>query len=41
MQKNLCIFFAVTQVRNKGVIVRVFGVCSDGLFPDPDMGFFY
>ena len=37
----LGIFFAVTQVRNKGVIVRVFGVCSDGLFPDPNMDFFY
>ena len=31
-------FFAVTQVPNKGEIVRVFDVWSDGLFPDTELG---
>ena len=36
----LGIFFAVTQAPKKREIVRVFDVCSDGLFPDPDLGKF-
>ena len=34
----LGIFFTITQAPNKGGIVRAFDVCSDVLFPAPDLG---
>ena len=34
----LGILFSVTQAPKKGGIVRAFDVCSDGLFPAPDLG---
>ena len=36
----LGILFAVTKGTNKGGIMRAFYVCSDGLFPAPDLGKF-
>ena len=40
MKLFLGILFAVTQASKKGGIVRVFDLCSDGFFPDPDLGNF-
>ena len=40
MKLFLGILFAVTQSLKKGEIKRSFDVCSDGLFPDPDLGNF-
>ena len=40
MELFLGIFFAVTQEPKKGGIMRAFYVCSDVLFPDPDLGKF-
>ena len=40
MKLSLGILFAVTQAPKKGGIMRSFDVCSDGLFPAPDLGKF-
>ena len=40
MKLFLGILFAVTQASKKGGIVRAFDLCSDGFFPDPDLGNF-
>ena len=37
MKRILVIFFAVTQAPKKVGIKRAFDVCSDGLFPDPEL----
>ena len=38
MKLFLGIFFDVTKAPKKGVIMRAFDVCSDGVFPAPDLG---
>ena len=40
MKPFLGILFAVTKAPNKGWINIAFDVCSDGPFPDPDLGKF-
>ena len=41
MKLFLGLFFAVTQEPTRCGIVRAFDVCSNGLFPAPDLGNLY